>query len=261
MTKVHPRSYSPRQLQLDLELSAYKLRKEEVSAGVLPLDAVLLHAPYCWRGHCSREQESHTWQNAWKLLVGHKHNSAGAGASVSIRYIGVSNFDMNLLQQLILVEVDISTHECTGADTACNGPDASSSSSSHPHTQPSPVYPDLIQNWMDPYHQDRHVRRFCQIHGIQYMAYSSFGTQWNKGIHNPVLTSPVLLEIASRNGVAVTKVILTWLKQLHVVSLPKSTSSTHIEANHAVLGSDFVLSDADMGLIESLDGTIGTPWD
>ena len=39
--------------------------------------------------------------------------------------------------------------------------------------------PALLQNWMDPFNQDRAVRSLCEEHGIAYMAYSTFGTQWN----------------------------------------------------------------------------------
>lgn len=229
--------------------------EHEVRDGPASLDAVLLHSPYCWRGHCNREEESHSWQGAWKMLNKYKH-SPGA---ISIEYIGVSNFDIGLLRQL----VDLApTLLCTNTgDTNCPNTDSASNLNFGDHFEYQiQKYPDLIQNWMDPYHQDREVREFCRKHGIQYMAYSSFGTQWNKRI-NPVLNSPVLLEIANKHSVSVTQVILSWLKQLNVVSLPKSTSKQHIEDNFSVMDSDFALSDADMALIESLDGTMGTPWD
>lgn len=47
---------------------------------------------------------------------------------------------------------------------------------------------------MDPFHQDREVRRLAAEHGIEYMAYSSFGTQW--GDSNPVLEDPTLLQVS-----------------------------------------------------------------
>lgn len=49
---------------------------------------------------------------------------------------------------------------------------------------------------MDPFHQDREVRRLAEERGITYMAYSSFGSQWAGGGGNPVLSDPTLREVS-----------------------------------------------------------------
>jgi diketogulonate reductase-like aldo/keto reductase len=50
---------------------------------------------------------------------------------------------------------------------------------------------------MDPFHQDREVRELCKVHNIVYMAYSSFGTQWQAKYNemNPVMEDATLLSV------------------------------------------------------------------
>merc|ERR1712046_370459 len=71
--------------------------------------------------------------------------------------------------------------------------------------------PHIIQNWMDPFHQDREVRTRAKADGIQYQAYSTLGTQWQMRTgRNPVLNSPLLKRIAKKYGVSVSAVVLQW---------------------------------------------------
>lgn len=64
------------------------------------------------------------------------------------------------------------------------------------------------------------------------MAYSSLGTQWpatDGG--NPVLTSPVLANIAMKHKVEVTDVVLSWVIQEGAVAIPRASRDDHLEAN------------------------------
>lgn len=65
------------------------------------------------------------WQYAWRELE--KLYSAG-----TVRAIGVSNFSEGLLRELL---------------------------------EMADVVPAVVQNWMDPFHQDRAVRALCAQHG------------------------------------------------------------------------------------------------
>lgn len=65
------------------------------------------------------------WQDGWRELE--KLYSKGA-----VRAIGVSNFTEGLLRELLLMAT---------------------------------VMPAAVQNWMDPFHQDREVRALCAEHG------------------------------------------------------------------------------------------------
>eukprot|EP00601_Ochromonadales_sp_CCMP2298_P028526 CAMPEP_0173326894 /NCGR_PEP_ID=MMETSP1144-20121109/1311_1 /TAXON_ID=483371 /ORGANISM="non described non described, Strain CCMP2298" /LENGTH=251 /DNA_ID=CAMNT_0014271239 /DNA_START=66 /DNA_END=818 /DNA_ORIENTATION=- len=160
VTKVHPRYYELTKMDERLALSRHYLRREV-------LDAVLLHAPWCWEGHCTKEEEAVGWQTGWKNLEALKGKH-------SIRNIGVSNFHLAQLEQL----AGMASERVS-----------------------------LVQNWMDPFHQDREVREYCAQHNIQYMAYSSLGTQWGGRLpYNPVLSSPLLQRIAQKHGASVAQV-------------------------------------------------------
>jgi len=240
VTKVHPRSYAPEVLAESLQTSITNLYGESKGepGDRRPLDVVLLHAPFCWQGHCSPQEESYTWEDGWKALE-------AAYNAETVRAIGVSNFDVRLLQKLM----DIAN-----------------------------VKPAVVQNWMDPYHQDIEVRDFCKTHNIVYMAYSSFGTQWtHKRSTNPVLTSLDLQMIASKNDKSLPDVVLSWLIQEGVVAIPRSTSDEHIVMNARMLpledrwgqgeadrqgiwGYGTFLNETDMEAIRKLDGKLGSLW-
>jgi diketogulonate reductase-like aldo/keto reductase len=38
--------------------------------------------------------------------------------------------------------------------------------------------PHVVQNWFDPFHQDRDVVKWCAERGIAYVSYSILGGQW-----------------------------------------------------------------------------------
>lgn len=229
VTKIHPRSYSFTAMDSMLAESRRLLNRTS-------LDVVLLHTPHCWQGHCTAEQLKVTWQTGWRNLerLSEKHN---------IKAIGVSNFHVELLEELL----DMSNSKVS-----------------------------VVQNWMDPYHQDADTRAFCLEHHIQYMAYSSFGTQWQgsrRVNYNPVLTTdrernPVLVDIARSRGVSVARVVIAWAMGMEGVTIiPRSARESHIRDNFGFLsGSEaevfpFVLSEQELSAITALDGSIGEPWD
>lgn len=82
------------------------------------LDVVLLHTPLCWEGHCTPAQQKYPWQDAWNNLARiYKEGQR-------IMAIGVSQFSYSQLNELIRL---------------------------------SDVRVAVVQNWMDPFHQDRDV--------------------------------------------------------------------------------------------------------
>ena len=226
VTKIHPRSYSPEKLVESVQRSRRRIYKRLDDNR--PLDVVLLHAPSCWRGHCTREEESHSWQEAWQALESLKGPGPG-----QIHAIGVSNFDRKQLKELL----DITNKRVS-----------------------------VLQNWMDPFHHDADVRRMCIENGIVYMAYSTLGTQWEQKLgRNPVFTSPDLQRIAEKHNRSIPDVVLSWALQEKVVAIPRASSAAHIESNAALIGTDgypqVFLDAADMRDIQMLDGSLGNPWD
>ena len=151
--------------------------------------------------------------------------------------VGVSNFDVTQLQALLEL-----TDTRVGA----------------------------VQNWCDPFHQDRWVRSLAERNGVVYMAYSSLGTQWlgKTGGVNPVLQSPELQRIAAAHSASVSEVVLCWLLQEGAVAIPRSSSPQHISDNSLGRlrdepsgGFRCFLSLQDLSDILALDGTLGLPWE
>ncbi|CAE7658117.1 alrB, partial [Symbiodinium microadriaticum] len=183
------------------------------------LDVAILHASFCWRGHCTPEQEAYGWKNAWKNLEElHREGLISA--------IGVSNFgEEDLLDLLQRANARVS----------------------------------VVQNWMDPFRQDVRVRDICKEYGIVYMAYSSMGGQWQHIIdYNPVLDDPILVSIADKHHCSVASVVYSWVLHEDAVVLPRSTDASHIMHDAGLLSEHRVyLDDEDMQRIRSLDGQHG----
>jgi len=185
------------------------------------IDAFLLHYPSCWDGLCGSGWESRvqgTWRDSWRAME-------TAYRQGLVRAIGISNFNLDELRHL--------------QDFAA-------------------IKPHLVQNWMDPFHQDSAVRAFCQQNSIVYMSYSTLGTQWRQSA-NPVATSPVLAQIAATfDHATVQTVTLAWALQRGVVVLPRSFKSHHIKANAHLFSSNQLtpcLSSAQLSAIDDLDAT------
>lgn len=117
------------------------------------------------------------------------------------------------------------------------------------------IKPHIIQNWMDPFHQDKHIRKRCQEENIQYQAYSTLGNQWNyRGSRiNPVWKDPTLRSIANAHGADVAQVVINWATRHGVAVVPASTNSTRQKSNLDSFWFD--LTDEEMGMIDALDGT------
>lgn len=122
------------------------------------------------------------------------------------------------------------------------------------------IKPHVVQNFMDPFRQDRAVRRRCQENGILYQAYSTLGTQW---VHhrghalNPVLNSPTLLAIARGHGATVAQVVINWATRHGVSVLPASTRPSRQASN--LNSFVFDLSEEEVRAIDALDGMAPAP--
>ncbi|EED95298.1 hypothetical protein THAPSDRAFT_261394, partial [Thalassiosira pseudonana CCMP1335] len=108
------------------------------------------------------------------------------------------------------------------------------------------IGPTIIQNWFDPFHQDKELR-------LLYQAYSTLGTQWMmRGYtNNPVLNNPILKSLAKKYSVSVPQVVIQWATRQGVMVLPASRNRSHQESNLDISG--FRLSDAEMQSIDALD--------
>ena len=123
------------------------------------------------------------------------------------------------------------------------------------------IKPAVIQNWMDPLHQNAQIRQRIQAQGILFQAYSSLGTQWVhfRGYNtNPVLTHPTLTALAQRYNVTVPSVIIRWGTQ-HGVSMLPASKNAERQAQNLHQPFTFTLTDVEMQSIDALDGQAPPP--
>lgn len=136
-----------------------------------------------------------------------------------VRVIGVSNFDVSELKTLY---------------KGCG------------------EYPMINQIELHPYNTMKEIVEFCNAHNIQVEAYSPFG---RGNIVTEIMNNPQLIEIAKAHGKTVGQVVLRWIVQQGIVTIPRSTNAERIKQNLEVF--DFSLSDAEMQYIFSLNQNKG----
>ncbi|GGH70774.1 putative oxidoreductase YtbE [Paenibacillus silvae] len=141
--------------------------------GLEVLDLYLIHWPKAGK-----------YKGAWKAME-------ELYASGRIRAIGVSNFQIHHLQDLM---------------------------------QDAQVKPMVNQVEYHPRLTQEELKAFCEQHGIQLEA-------WSPLMQGELLDNPVLTEIASSKGKSVAQIILRWDLQNGVVTIPKSTKAHRIIEN------------------------------
>ncbi len=131
-------------------------------------------------------------------------------AAGEVRAIGVSNFNISHLDML--------------AETAR-------------------ITPAVNQVEFHPYLVQHDLLRECESRGIRLEAWSPF-------IRGGVFGDPVLAEISRRIGKSAARIVLRWLFQKGIITIPKSSSPERILENSLIF--DFELSDTDMRTIDAL---------
>ncbi len=66
-----------------------------------------------------------------------------------------------------------------------------------------------------------------------------------------VFSEPLLLELAGNHGKSVSQVVLRWILQKGIITIPKSVHPERIRENAAVF--DFSLSEEEIACIDALD--------
>ena len=112
----------------------------------------------------------------------------------------------------------------------------------------SDVVPAVNQIEMHPYNSRNDVVEYCLNNGIIPEAYSPLGT----GLRTQdLINNPVLSKIGSKNNVGVAQVILRWLYQQGVLSVPRTNKIEKLRQNISIF--DFDLSPEDMNEINNLN--------
>jgi diketogulonate reductase-like aldo/keto reductase len=99
---------------------------------------------------------------------------------------------------------------------------------------------------MHPLLQQPELRRYCEEHGIELVAYSPLA-------RGEVFDVPELTEIAEAHGVTEAQVSLAWLREKGVTAIPKATSEDHIADNWASL--ELSLDESEIDAIDAIDRT------
>ena len=213
VSKIHPT-----RLNYD---QAYQSVREMLQRwnGTTYLDLVLLHYPECgsWIPNCKGKRGG-DWKGAYKAMEDHYKEGR-------IRALGVSNFELDQLQELQKIARD---------------------------------GPHVIQNWMDPFHQPRELIEWANQNKVAFTSYSSFGMQWefNWVKKNLVFESNVLRRISDEVDAPVTSVVLAWLMKQNIAVIPRSINPKHIEENAKFLSpgyADSLLSEEQMEEIDDLN--------
>lgn len=156
------------------------------------VDLYLLHWPECdktieWM-HCETTVDPEgTWKESWKALE-------KAYAEGRVMSIGVSNFDVNLLDELVSI---------------------------------ASVRPHVVQNWAEPGKPDKDVREWCKIHGTVYQPYASLRNLGDIAED----TKESLKRIADEKNTSVHNVALAFFAQTGSGVIPRSSNLAHLQEN------------------------------
>jgi len=166
----------------------------------------------CYDGQTWKKCRQETWRALEYLFT---QGKLGA--------IGVSNFEVNHLQDLI---------EMGG------------------------LLPSVNQNEFHPYWHEDDVLEFCQKHNITYNSYSPLGTPDFMAFHKdimpiPLLSHPNVTAVAKAVGRSPAQTVLRWSWQHGVVANPRSMNQQHMKENINIF--DFQLSAEQMQALAHLD--------
>lgn len=110
----------------------------------------------------------------------------------------------------------------------------------------STVKPAINQIEMHPFFQEPAATEYARQHGVQPESWAPFGEAL------AILEQlPMLRTIATNHHKSVAQIILRWLIQRNVVTIPRSGNLEHLKTNFNVF--DFTLTNTEMDLIKQLD--------
>ncbi|KAG7374836.1 aldo/keto reductase [Nitzschia inconspicua] len=194
----------------------------------IPLDVYYIHAPRCWSGwhpKCDNPPSTLELKDAWKAM------EAVAGIDHTAKRIGLSNVHpAELLDIIHWVQHRIEAGE----------------------TYPPPRIPDVLQAYADPINTAAELRQICEDHGIEFVSYSTLGTQHRNTDENPVLTSLVVQHLAEKHQRSVAEVVLSWALQNNMSVIPRSSKKQHIEELARLLSSPTFLEEEDLLAMDTL---------
>ena len=116
----------------------------------------------------------------------------------------------------------------------------------------SDVIPAINEVEISPLNTQKNLIKWCQERNIQVTAMSTFSHFRSCKPRLEIINHPLIVPIAHKYGKSVVQVVLRWLIQQRVAVIPKTWNLHHLQENIDVF--DFALTDAEMQIIDSLDG-------
>jgi aldehyde reductase len=116
------------------------------------------------------------------------------------------------------------------------------------------IKPANHQIELHPYFPQNKLVDFCKARGISVTAYSPFGSPTHptaKPGDPKLLEEPKLIEIGKKYGKRPNHVILRWMIQRDLITIPKSVTKSRIIDNFNIW--DFTLTAEEMNVVQSLD--------
>jgi len=168
------------------------------------LDIYYIHAPTCWDGwhpRCKDHPPLLPLRESWQAM------EAVVGLDRTARRIGLSNVHPNELLDIIHFVEERQKQPTEGAP---------------------PRKPDVVQAYADPLHPATELRQICRQYGIEFVSYSTLGTQHRQG-SNPVLGSPMVHRLATKHQRSIAEVVLSWALQHNMSVIPRSSKWAHIQ--------------------------------
>jgi len=185
---------------------------------VFPLDSYLIHAPACWKGwhtKCDNPPPTLDLRSVWMAL------EAVVGLDHSANRIGLSNVNPSQLLDVIRFVQERQRKPL------------------QPGIIAPPRMPDVVQIYADPIRPAEEMRRICKEHGIEFVSYSTLGTQHHMATgKNPVLSSPIVNALAAKYDRSVAEVVLSWALQNGMSVIPRSSKREHIRELARLLPKD-----------------------
>lgn len=202
-----------------------------------PLDVYYIHAPRCWDGwhtRCQGVTDTLALRDAWlgmEAVVFEKN----------AKRIGLSNIWPDDLKDIIsFVQERQENIKFNGEDYDVN--------------VPPPRLPDAIQIYSDPLHPADELRKICEDHGIEFVSYSTLGTQHRmRGNGNPVLDNEHIRELAEKYERSTAEIVLSWaMHHKNMSVIPRSSKEKHIKELAKLLDHEPFLCEDDLKVIDSL---------
>ncbi|MFE5667628.1 aldo/keto reductase [Streptomyces niveus] len=108
------------------------------------------------------------------------------------------------------------------------------------------IAPAVNQIETHPFFQRADYHALMREHGVQHQSWGGFAEG-----KNDLFTNPLLAGIGKKHGKSVAQVVLRWLTQRDVITIPKSVRAERMAENFDVF--DFDLTDEQMAQIATLD--------